>query len=285
MIKGKSLLKFAQKALAFTLAAATFTLNGYGLDLRKEPLIKAEATMADILSDDERGIIYTDSRTDFRDESIYFVIVTRFYDGDPSNNARTSEDDNKAHNPEDDPSWRGDFAGLIEKLDYIKALVFTAIWITPVVQNDSGYDYHGYHAYNFSVVDTRYESNGITYQDLIDAVHAKGMKLIQDVVLNHTCNWGEENLLQITDPVYGGGRSEVVASGKYDTENIYHHNGFCGGSDWDNYAAQNKTIAEDCFDLETENPRVYNYMVDCYTKTSIWVWMHSVWIQLSISQD
>ena len=114
------------------------------------------ASAASTLSDSDRGVIYADSRTDFRDESIYFVITTRFYDGDTSNNARTSEDDNKAHNPEDDPSWRGDFKGLIDKLDYIKALGFTAIWITPVVENDSGYDYHGYHAYDFSAVDKRY---------------------------------------------------------------------------------------------------------------------------------
>ena len=110
------------------------------------------------------GVIYANSRTDFRDETIYFLITTRFYDGDPSNNEHCSEDA-KAGNPDSDPAWRGDFKGLIEKLDYIKALGFTAIWITPVVQNDSGYDYHGYHAYNFSPVDNRYESNGVTYPD------------------------------------------------------------------------------------------------------------------------
>ena len=217
-----------------------------------------------ILSNEDRGVIYANSRTDFRDESIYFLITTRFYDGDSSNNARTSED-TKAKNPEDDPSWRGDFKGLIDKLDYIKALGFTAIWITPVVENDSGYDYHGYHAYDFSAVDTRYESNGITYQDLIDACHDKGMKVIQDIVLNHTCNWGEKNLLQLTSDVYSE-RNQVVMNGNGDPENIYHHNGFCGGGDWDNYEAQRKTIADDCFDLETENPKVYNYLVDCYTK-------------------
>ncbi|MDD6489463.1 MAG: alpha-amylase family glycosyl hydrolase, partial [Clostridia bacterium] len=232
-------------------------------------LISASAATSNssILSDNDRGVIFANSRTDFRDESIYFLITTRFYDGDPSNNARTSED-KKAQNPENDPSWRGDFKGLIDKLDYIKALGFTAIWITPVVQNDSGYDYHGYHAYDFSAVDYRYESNGVTYQDLIDAVHAKGMKIIQDVVLNHTCNWGEKNLLQIDDPVYAGGRSDyVMPAGKSkDPESIYHHNGFCGGPDFDVYEAQNKTIADDCFDLETENPKVYNYLVDCYNK-------------------
>ena len=226
-----------------------------------------------LLSAKDRGVIYANSRTDFRDETIYFLITTRFYDGDSSNNARTSED-KKANNPESDPSWRGDFAGLIEKLDYIKALGFTAIWITPVVQNNSGYDYHGYHASNFNAVDYRYESNGINYQTLIDAVHAKGMKIIQDVVFNHTSNFGEEGLnklggeslqKQISSNDYPT-RNKVVMNGTGDPLNIYHHNGFCGGGDWDNYEAQRKTIADDCFDLDTENPLVYNYLIDAYKK-------------------
>ena len=253
MQKRKSTAGILKRCLSGFLAVAAVATSGLFINP-----IKAEAASSNVLSNSERGVIYANSRTDFRDESIYFLITTRFYDGDPSNNARTSEDE-KAKNPESDPSWRGDFKGLIDKLDYIKALGFTAIWITPVVENNSGYDYHGYHAYDFSAVDKRYESNGITYQDLIDAVHAKGMKVIQDVVLNHTCNWGEKNLLKIDNPVYGGGRSNYVmpSGASLDTENIYHHNGFCGGGDWDNYEAQRKTIADDCFDLETENPKVY----------------------------
>lgn len=205
-------------------------------------------------------------RGDFRDESIYFVITTRFYDGDPGNNFHCS--DENAATAEDDPAWRGDFKGLIEKLDYIKALGFSAVWITPVVENKSGLDYHGYHAYDFSKVDSRYESDGATYQDLINVAHEKGMKIIQDVVFNHTCNWGERNLLKIDNPVYGGGRSDMTtANGKKDDpENIYHHKGFCGGGDWDNYNVQVMTLADDCFDLETENPKVYNYLIDCYQK-------------------
>lgn len=130
---------------------------------------------------------------DFREDTIYFVIPTRFYDGDKSNNVHCW-DDSKAGNPDTDPAWRGDFKGLAEKLDYIKALGFSAIWITPVVENASGYDYHGYHAMNFEKVDSRYESKDFTYQDLIDAAHAKDMKICQDVVWNHTGNFGETNL-------------------------------------------------------------------------------------------
>ncbi|MCR5653052.1 MAG: starch-binding protein [Ruminococcus sp.] len=130
---------------------------------------------------------------DFREETIYFVIPTRFYDGDPSNNVHCWNDD-KYNNPDSDPAWHGDFKGLAEKLDYIKALGFSAIWITPIVENASGYDYHGYHAMNFEKVDGRYESSDFTYTDLIEAVHAKGMKIIQDVVWNHTGNFGENTL-------------------------------------------------------------------------------------------
>ena len=127
---------------------------------------------------------------DMREDSIYFVITTRFYDGDKSNNVHCW-DDAKAHNPDSDPAWRGDFKGLADKLDYIKALGFSAVWITPVVENASGYDYHGYHAMDFSKVDARYESSNFTYEDLIAAAHDKGMKIIQDVVWNHTGNFGE----------------------------------------------------------------------------------------------
>lgn len=134
--------------------------------------------------------------TDLREDSIYFVITTRFYDGDTGNNIHCW-DDAQANNPDSDPAWRGDFKGLAEKLDYIKALGFSAIWITPVVENASGYDYHGYHALDFSKVDPRYESSDYTYEDFINEAHEKGMKVIQDVVWQHTGNFGENYLAPI----------------------------------------------------------------------------------------
>lgn len=132
-----------------------------------------------------------EKRTDFREETIYFLLTARFNDGDPSNNFfcrdRICFD---ANGKAVDPHWRGDFKGLIQRLDYIHDLGFSAIWITPPVENRSGLDYHGYHAYDWTRIDPRLESPDASYQDLINAAHSKGIKIIQDVVINHSCQYG-----------------------------------------------------------------------------------------------
>ncbi|MCP3781164.1 alpha-amylase family glycosyl hydrolase [Paenibacillus sp. MZ03-122A] len=227
------------------------------------------------------------TKGDFREDTIYFVITSRFYDGDSSNNVH-AWDDGKARNPDSDPAWRGDFKGLIQKLDYIKALGFSAIWITPVVQNASGYDYHGYHALNFAKVDPRYESAGASYQDLINAAHAKGLKVIQDIVVNHTGNFGEENLYPMfkKDPANPDTANNLVKTTdklppNYDSmtpdqqyqarlalmksegtnNNIYHTE---KSLSWESYTVQTGQIAGDCVDLNTENPAVNKYLIDTY---------------------
>lgn len=129
---------------------------------------------------------------DFRKETIYFLLTARFYDGDASNNYY-----NRDRYKAGDPHWRGDFKGLIQKLDYIKDLGFTAIWVTPPVENRSGLDYHGYHAYDFYKVDPRLESPDASYKNFIDAAHAKGLKVIQDVVINHSSQYGLRNAVWI----------------------------------------------------------------------------------------
>ncbi|MFF8943615.1 carbohydrate binding domain-containing protein [Streptomyces sp. NPDC014864] len=138
---------------------------------------------------------------DPRKDPIYFVLTARFYDGDTSNDRGGSQHVKSGNAANGDPMFRGDFKGLIEKLDYIKALGFSAVWITPVVLNRSDYDYHGYHGWDFYRVDPRLESAGASYQDLIDAVHAKGMKIYQDVVYNHSSRWGAKGLF--VPKVYG----------------------------------------------------------------------------------
>ncbi|MFJ8648626.1 carbohydrate binding domain-containing protein [Streptomyces sp. NPDC093546] len=139
--------------------------------------------------------------TDPRKDPIYFVLTARFHDGDTSNNRGGSQHVKSGNAGNNDPMFRGDFKGLVQKLDYIKGLGFSAVWITPVVLNRSDYDYHGYHGWDFYKVDPRLESAGASYQDLINAAHAKGMKIYQDVVYNHSSRWGAKGLFVPT--VYG----------------------------------------------------------------------------------
>ena len=244
--------------------------------------------------------VFTSNRTDFRDESIYFMMTTRFYDGDPSNNV-LCWDNQEAQKSTKDPCWRGDFQGVIDKLDYIKALGFTAIWITPVVQNASGYDYHGYHASDFSKVDCRYQSGDgkksgdVMFQELIDKAHAKGIKIILDIVLNHTGNFGEEHFCKEFDrdtrlrnqadinacmipnletlgsdypslqPGYQYqrrlGMMKNTDGQNHDTHNYWHH---FGNFNWDLPNRWWAQIAGDCVDLNTENNTVADYLVKCY---------------------
>ena len=244
--------------------------------------------------------VFTSNRTDFRDESIYFMMTTRFYDGDPSNNV-LCWDNQEAQKSTKDPCWRGDFQGVIDKLDYIKALGFTAIWITPVVQNASGYDYHGYHASDFSKVDCRYQSGDgkksgdVMFQELIDKAHAKGIKIILDIVLNHSGNFGEEHFCKEFDrdtrlrnqadinacmipnletlgsdypslqPGYQYqrrlGMMKNTDGQNHDTHNYWHH---FGNFNWDLPNRWWAQIAGDCVDLNTENNTVADYLVKCY---------------------
>lgn len=155
-------------------------------------------------------------QVDFREETIYFLLTSRFFDGDPSNNAAnewSSYDPDPNVRPSitdpQDVTWRGDFKGLIQKLDYIQDLGFTAIWITPIVHNRSPLDYHGYHAWDFTKVDPRLESPGATFQDLINEVHARGMKIVLDIVTNHPGRFGIKDVAEIkynTDPTQPWGQ-------------------------------------------------------------------------------
>lgn len=201
------------KSYSWSVSGGAAILSGGGTSkiTVKMPSVEGEVMVSLSVTDDEGASSEPVSRTvkvrgqsqtsgDFRDETIYFLMTTRFYDGDKSNNEYCWDEGGEFLSFGDgDCAWRGDFKGLAEKLDYIKALGFSAIWITPVVENASGIDYHGYHAYDFSKVDPRYESVGFTYENLIDACHAKGIKVIQDIVLNHSGNFGERNLFHMFD--------------------------------------------------------------------------------------
>jgi glycosidase len=128
---------------------------------------------------------------DWRDQVIYFVMIDRFDDGDPGNNDQgTGEFD-----PADGRKYSGgDLKGIEQRLDYIRGLGATTVWITPPVANQwwnttSNYGgYHGYWAENFMKVDAHFGSLA-DYQALARGIHGAGMYLIQDIVVNHTADY------------------------------------------------------------------------------------------------
>src|SRR5277367_858730 len=112
-------------------------------------------------------------------QSIYQIITDRYYNGNTSND--NAEGTYAPSNPTG--IHGGDFAGIEQKLDYIKALGATAIWISPIVLNTEG-QFHGYSAWNFYEVAPHWGS--ITnLQHLVQAAHARGMLVIDDIVVNH----------------------------------------------------------------------------------------------------
>lgn len=110
-------------------------------------------------------------------DSIYFIMTDRFRDGDAANNYRVRKDSSNSYQG-------GDFRGIREKLDYVRALGCTAIWISPVVDNQGG-GYHGYWAENFERVEEHFGTEAELTQ-LVDHAHRRGMKVIIDLVVNHT---------------------------------------------------------------------------------------------------
>ena len=131
------------------------------------------------------------------DDVLYFVLVDRFADGDPSNDAGADPKAKGAFHG-------GDLKGLLAHLDEISSLGVTALWINPLVKNIDGFvtgagfpdwGYHGYWADDFTRLDSRFG----TEQDLIALVeecHRRGIKVLLDVVYNHA-GYGSHYL---TDP-------------------------------------------------------------------------------------
>ncbi|HVU95530.1 MAG TPA: alpha-amylase family glycosyl hydrolase [Puia sp.] len=134
-----------------------------------------------------------------QDDIVYFVMTDRFVDGDTANNALIDKTlPKKRHG--------GDLAGIQSKFDYLEHLGVTALWITPVYLNIPGLKdqntgdpvaiqpYHGYWPKDFERMDDhlyspdgRYPTGDKRYlKDFVDACHARGLKVILDVVVNHT---------------------------------------------------------------------------------------------------
>lgn len=130
---------------------------------------------------------------DWRDAVMYFVMIDRFDDGDASNNDQGADE----FDPADARKFSGgDLRGVTRRLDYIERLGATAVWITPPVANQwwnpqrAFGGYHGYWARDFASVDAHFGRKD-DYVALSRALHARGMHLVQDVVVNHVANYGD----------------------------------------------------------------------------------------------
>jgi pullulanase-type alpha-1,6-glucosidase len=138
------------------------------------------------------------TRHDLTREQFYFVLPDRFANGDRSNDRGGLEGDRLATGY--DPTHKGfyqggDLKGLTQKLDYIKGLGTTAIWMAPIFKNkpvqgqgdNVSAGYHGYWITDFTQVDPHFGTNE-DLRRLIDKAHAKGMKVFFDVITNHTAD-------------------------------------------------------------------------------------------------
>ncbi|HEY0925244.1 alpha-amylase family glycosyl hydrolase [Brevundimonas sp.] len=132
------------------------------------------------------------------DEVIYFLLPDRFANGDSANDSGGLTGDRlvTGYDPTDPGFYHGgDLRGLTERLDYIQGLGVTALWIAPVfankpVQGPPGHEsaaYHGYWITDFTRVDPHFGTND-DFRALVDAAHARGMKVYLDIVINHTAD-------------------------------------------------------------------------------------------------
>lgn len=115
---------------------------------------------------------------------IYLLMPDRFANGSPSND-NVEEMLEKSGRENLDGRHGGDLQGVIDKLDYIKELGMTTIWLNPFFENNmKDYSYHGYAITDFYKTDFRLGTNEL-YKKLVDESHQKNLKVIMDVVINH----------------------------------------------------------------------------------------------------
>ena len=128
---------------------------------------------------------------------VYLIMPDRFVNGDSSNDRVTSLRDTSCDRNDPYARHGGDLQGVSQKMDYLKELGVTALWMTPVVENDmprtleaEQYNMSGYHGYwitDHYRIDPRLGGDQ-AYQSLVDNAHSKGLKIIQDAVYNHVGN-------------------------------------------------------------------------------------------------
>jgi len=127
---------------------------------------------------------------------IYLLMPDRFSNGDKNNDIVKSLAETTLSRDSMYARHGGDIQGVINHLDYLKDLGITTVWMTPEIENDmTKASYHGYAVTDHYKIDPRYGTNEL-YKKYVEAVHAKGMKVIKDIVHNHigTGHWFYKDL-------------------------------------------------------------------------------------------
>lgn len=127
-----------------------------------------------------------EERTGFTNADVlYMLMPDRFADGNPDNNDIKGMNPYKTDRSQPNQRHGGDLEGIRRHLDYFKELGVTALWFTPVLENNSpGGSYHGYATTDYYRVDPRFGTND-EYRRLTDEAHAKGLKIVMDMIFNH----------------------------------------------------------------------------------------------------
>ena len=190
---------------------------------------------------------------------MYLLMPDRFANGNESNDSSPNLQE-KANRSLPGGRHGGDIEGIINNLDYIQELGATAIWSTPMCEdNDKGYSYHTYGQSDVYQIDARYGSNE-DYKRLASELHKRDMKLIKDYVTNH---WGAEHWMFKDMPTYdwfhqfpGYAQSNYRMTTQYDTNASKRDAKYCMDG-W---------FVPSMPDLNQSNPLVLNYLI----QNAIW---------------
>jgi alpha-amylase len=201
-----------------------------------------EATISEIPKSETLPPAKTTGSTSWhKDQVIYFPLTDRFQDGDPTNNFQVDRDHSAGF-------WGGDLKGLTDKLDYIKSLGATSIWVSPMADNTNEVhmgDYHGYGHHGYWIRDhygvEEHQGNLADAKNLVKEAHDRDMKVILDVVLNHVGpdhTWND-------DPA---------------KKEWFHNEG--GIDNWDDPRRVERGDLGGLPDLDQSNPDTYKYLMD-----------------------
>ena len=218
---------------------------------------------------------------DWDEAVIYFAVTDRFFDGDAENNDAYGVGDYNIGEKGGSSYHGGDFAGLNQKLDYLKDLGVNTIWITPIVENitedqhdnetdTATYGYHGYWASDFTKLN-KHLGKEQQFKALLDAAHSKGMKIMVDVVLNHAGYGREDYFNSILTDADGNSISMIRDS----SNTISGDDKYDSLSDLPDFVTENKAVTDQLVTWQTEWMSKYSidyYRVDTvkHVETTTW---------------